>query len=332
MNPIWTVVIVLAAVCLLVIILAAVAMYIVAYARELPPIADKIFAQNSGDEEAKKPLEEKHQMIYEETSAWLKAQPKKQDLYIKSFDGLKLHSVFLPADIPTKKTIHVVHGFHAEGLWDFATMIPYYHNAGYNVNIPDDRAHLNSEGKLLGFGWNDRRDTIDWCRKLIEVVGEDAEIVLHGVSMGAATVMMASGEKDLPVQVKCIIEDCGFSSAMAEFRHTAPSQIHFMIDGVLFFDNIINRIFNHYWIYGASSVKQLKKAKVPFFFIHGDSDTFVPTAMVYDNYNACASEKEIWVTKDVPHAKSSIIYTEEYGKKCLEFMEKHLRRTASETK
>ena len=323
MEAFWIVLIVLAALFVLLVILAAVVMYMVAYPRQMPAFANAILSQSGGDYNEEDPIEQKHMKMFNEATAWLEAQPNKQDIYITSFDGLKLHAVYVPAEKPTKKTVHVIHGFRGQGLWDFAAMIPYFHEAGYNVNIPDDRAHNASEGKYLGFGWNDRRDTVDWCRKLVEIVGEDAQIALHGVSMGSATVMMAAGEDDLPGQVKCAIADCGFSSVYREFQHTTPAQIKALTPFILRIDSLINRLCNHYWFEQASSIKQLKKAKVPFFFIHGDSDTFVPTAMVYDNYNACASEKELWITKNVPHAKSQIVYPEEYGEKTTAFIEKY---------
>ena len=327
METVWIILIVLAVLILIMTVLASVLMYIIAYRREMPAFANAVLAQSGGAYNEEDPVEQKHSKLFNEATKWLEEQPDKQDIWITSFDGLKLHAVYLPAEKPTKKTVHVVHGFRGQGLWDFAVMIPYYHRIGYNVCIPDDRGHMKSEGELLGFGWNDRRDTIYWCRKLIEIVGEDVQIVLHGVSMGGATVMMAAGEKDLPDQVRCVIEDCGFTSVYEEFKHTTPDQLKFMAPVILSIDSLINRIFNHYLFSGAKSTTALKKAKVPVFFIHGDSDVFVPTAMVYDNYNACASEKEIWLTKGVPHAKSQIIYPEEYGEKCRAFAEKYFDGT-----
>ena len=105
------------------------------------------------------------------------------------------------------------HGYHDRGLG----MTDYgrgFYQHGYNLLVPDLRGHGESEGHYIGFGWHDHRDVIRWIYRLIE---EDpsASIVLFGLSMGAATVMMVSGDP-LPPNVKCIIEDCGYTSAWAE--------------------------------------------------------------------------------------------------------------------
>ena len=84
--------------------------------------------------------------------------------------------------------------------------------------MPDNRAHGESEGTYIGFGWLDRLDCIQWIHKMKEYFDKDLQIVLHGISMGSATVLMASGE-ELPSDVKCIISDCGFTSVLDEFEH-----------------------------------------------------------------------------------------------------------------
>lgn len=93
-----------------------------------------------------------------------------------------------------------------------------YHDWGYNVLAPDARGHGKSQGDYIGFGWPDRKDYVQWIEKVLTENGQQEQITLYGVSMGAATVMMTSGEK-LPDNVKAIVEDCGYSTVNQELQY-----------------------------------------------------------------------------------------------------------------
>lgn len=295
--------------------------YAVAFKRERPKAADKILSANKADPEPT-PSEILFEQKKEELKKWLKQKPK-ADMFINSEDGLRLYGQMLWAEKESMKTVVAVHGFHGEPAGDFALMIPYYHERGYNVLMVDDRAHRKSEGKLLGFGWNDRRDVVCWCKQLVRLFGEQAEILITGVSMGGATVMMASGEKDLPEQVKAIIEDCGYTSALDQFRHSFPKQVGFLKEPVLLIDSLVSRIANGYWLQKASSVKQLKKNTRPILFIHGAADDFVPTEMVYRNYEATDAEKQLLLVPGAEHACSCITNPELYMNTVSAFLDKY---------
>ena len=120
---------------------------------------------------------------------------------MESYDGLKLQGYFLEAKEPTNKTVVLAHGYLGRAN-DMALYGQYYYEElGYNMFTADLRGHGQSEGDYIGFGWHDRLDYVDWINRVIEEIGPDSEIVLHGVSMGAATVLMTSGE-ELPSNVK----------------------------------------------------------------------------------------------------------------------------------
>lgn len=117
--------------------------------------------------------------------------------------GLKQVAWYVPAAEATDKTVIVVHGFGQ----DKRRMRPYaylFHKLGYNVLLPDNMAHGESEGQLIGYGWNDRLNLIRWAELLVEE-NPQSQLVLYGLSMGGATVMMASGEESLPEQVYALI-------------------------------------------------------------------------------------------------------------------------------
>ena len=181
----------------------AAVLYIMAFRRKPMTIMNKVL--NGANKEPTE-QEKMHDKLHKETDEWLKKQDT-TELTIRSEDGLKLYGTMIWAGHDAKKTVICIHGFHAEATGDFAGIAQCYIRNGINVFLADDRAHGRSEGELLGFSWKDRRDIVEWTELLINILGEDNDFYLHGVSMGAGAVMMASGEPDLPPQVKGIIED-----------------------------------------------------------------------------------------------------------------------------
>lgn len=159
-----------------------------------------------------------------------------------------------------------------------------YLSRGIKVLAPDARAHGASDGKYIGMGWTDRLDLLQWVRWIV-ARDPDAEIILHGVSMGAAEVMMVAGE-ELPTNVRAIIEDSGYTSVWDEFVAELEYVFHLPPFPVLYMADVMAGVHAGYHLREASSVAQLKKAKVPMLFIHGTADTFVPYAMLKENVSA----------------------------------------------
>lgn len=150
---------------------------------------------------------------------WFQKTPK-QVWTMKSATGnLKLDADYIPAAKKTNKSVLIAHGYmnDKDSMGAYAAM---FHQLGYNVLIPDARAHGDSQGKYIGYGWPERYDERKWINRLIKENGADSQIVMFGVSMGGATTMMTSGIK-LPSQVRAFIEDCGYTSVNAELMHEA---------------------------------------------------------------------------------------------------------------
>ena len=148
-------------------------------------------------------------IVDSEYTRWLLKDSR--DVSLISDDGLELHAYRVDGSVPHRYAV-LCHGYqnNATGMASYGKHL---FDLGYTVLLPDARGHGESEGDYIGMGWPERRDVVRWCQQLI-AEDPEAEIVLYGVSMGAATVMMASGEADLPVQVRCVIEDCGYTSGM----------------------------------------------------------------------------------------------------------------------
>ena len=241
-----------------------------------------------------------------EASKWFNHKENRTNWQLTSTDNLKLSAIYLPAEKKSDKTVIVAHGYmgNAETMANYAKL---FHDIGYNVLVPDARGHGNSEGNYIGFGWPERKDYVQWVDKILAENGSSQKIVLYGVSMGAATVMMTSGES-LPENVKAIIEDCGYSSVNEELAYQLKDMFRLPSFPLIQVTSLITKIRAGYFFGEASAVKQLEKNKRPMLFIHGDTDTFVPYDMLDKVYHATKGPKEKYVVKGAEHAKA---YTED---------------------
>lgn len=214
---------------------------------------------------------------------WLLTESNYTDETLTSFDNLNLHAYKVLNQNDSNKWVITVHGYTSEGI-NMSSYAKNYYDIGYNVLIPDLRSHGLSEGDYIGMGWDDRLDIIDWINTILEY-NPNAEIVLHGVSMGAATVSMVSGE-DLPSNVKAIVADCGYTSVWDEFAYQLDDLFSLPEFPILNVSSLVAKVRAGYFLGEASTLKQVAKSKTPILFIHGDEDDFVPYYMMEELYNA----------------------------------------------
>lgn len=132
-----------------------------------------------------------------------------------------------------------------------------------------------------------------------EIFGDSTQMVVHGISMGGATTMMVSGEKQQPY-VKCFVEDCGYTSVWDEFSHELKSSFHLPAFPLMYTTSWLCEKKYGWNFKEASSLKQVEKCELPMLFIHGDKDTYVPTWMVYPLYEAKPEPKELWIVPEQP--------------------------------
>ncbi|PQF21745.1 alpha/beta hydrolase [Enterococcus mundtii] len=259
----------------------------------------------------------------EESSAqsWFANPDNRKEWQQTSADGLKLSAIYLPAT-DSHKTAIVAHGYmgDAETMANYAKM---FHDLGYNVLVPDARGHGKSEGDYIGFGWHERKDYVKWIDQVLETNGQSEEIVLYGISMGAATVMMTSGES-LPTNVKAIIEDCGYSSVNEELAYQLNELFGLPPFPLIQVTSLMTKIRAGYFFGEADAIKQLEKNKLPMLFIHGDADTFVPYEMLDKVYQATNGPKEKYVVPGAEHAKAYSVDPEKYQKTVSNFLEKYV--------
>ena len=260
------------------------------------------------------------------STAWydaLKAQGLLKDTVITGHRDFKIHACYVSAKDPknAQGTAIVVHGYGDNHYVFFYLVRMYRDKFNYNVLFPDLQYHGYSEGDHIQMGWFDRLDVERWITVAHNIFKDDF-MVLHGVSMGGATVMMASGDP-LPEYVKCFVEDCGYSSVVEQFNNNRKQSFSYIPPDVLQSASLTCKTKYGWGFWEASSVEQLKKCERPMLFIHGDADDFVPTYHVWQNYQAkTKGYKELWITHGAVHANSYAKYPEEYEERVSKFLEK----------
>ena len=267
-------------------------------------------------EEYEESKDEKAVQLKKNGIKWL-GDTEHEDWWTESFDSLKLHAIFYPQRLSTHKWAIILHGWKGS----LRNTCPYgckYYERGFNVLMVENRASGMSEGKAVGMGWLERRDNMSWIN---EILARDAgaRIVLHGESMGAASVMMTVGE-NLPAQVRAVVADCGYTSVRDEFFHVWKEYIKKPTFPLLAIGSIFCGLRFHYTFRQASCVKQLKKSRTPVLLLHGGDDNFVPVSMIRKNYVATRSKKDWFVIPRADHCGSQFANPEVYWAKVWDFI------------
>lgn len=260
------------------------------------------------------------------STAWyddLKAQGVLRDTFIVGYNDFKVHACYVPAKNPASAqgTAIVIHGY-GDNHFVFLYLVRMYRDdLNYNVLFPDLQYHGYSEGDHIQMGWYDRFDIEKWIPVAHDIFHDDF-MVLHGVSMGGATVMMTSGDP-LPEYVRAFVEDCGYASVVLQFNNNRKQSFAFIPPDVLQSASLVTKMKYGWGFWQASSVKQLKKCERPMLFIHGDADDFVPFEHLWKNYEAkTKGYKEMWVAHGAVHANSFQKYPDVYKERVEEFLDR----------
>jgi len=239
-----------------------------------------------------------------------------QKFTIKSHDGLTLVGKYFEYEKGAPIEI-LFHGYRGNGERDLSGGIERCFKIGRNALIVDQRASGQSEGHTITFGIKEHLDAIQWAEFVAEHFGKDTTIILSGVSMGAATVLMASG-KPLPTNVKCILADCGYSSPKEIIMKTIgemklPPKLMYP------FVKLGARLFGHFSLDSFSPVEAVKQSTVPTIFIHGTSDDFVPYYMSEKMYAECTAKKSLIPIEGAGHGLAYIADGELYLQSIIDF-------------
>lgn len=238
-------------------------------------------------------------------------------LTMRSHDGLNLRANWYPNG-DSKKTAIVIHGWRSAPWWDYGGVFEMLIEAGYSVLAVSQRALYDSEGKYVTYGTYEKEDLLGWIRLLSERFGADRSIALMGVSMGAATVLLATGEP-LPSTVKCAVSDCAYTKAAELFREGAHGWLPISRLCV----DLVSRMKTGASYFPANTLKAVARSETPTYFIHGDADEVVPYRMMGELYAACAAQKEQWTVPGALHGEAYAADPEGYRARILPFLERY---------
>lgn len=221
-------------------------------------------------------------------------------------------------------TAIIMHGYRATAMRDTMGLIVLCKKLGFNLLMPDQRAHGRSGGRSITMGARERYDARAWAYWASVRSYGKSSIFLMGVSMGAATVLLACG-LDLPDNVRGIIADCGYSSIRDICRTCLPKYLpHVPVGPGYAVGKAGAELFAHFDPDTIDCRKAVAHSNVPILFIHGSADDFVPCSMSRENYAACTSEKELLIIPGATHAMCYYYDTPAYAKAVTDFLKKHM--------
>lgn len=236
---------------------------------------------------------------------------------INADDGVKLVGHWYPCNEP-KRVIIAMHGWRSSWSNDFGCIADFWHENNCHILFAEQRAQNNSGGDYMGFGLLERHDCKKWVEWVNETIKEELPIYLGGVSMGATTVLMATG-LDLPDNVKGVVADSGFTSPHAIWKHVMKKNLHmsYGLHGAIANDMCRKKINMGAKEY--STIDAMKNCKLPGLFVHGTEDHFVPVEMTYENYKACNAPKRLLIVPGADHCMSYYMNKTAYEKAIKEF-------------
>lgn len=243
---------------------------------------------------------------------------------ITSDRGDVLRGYYFPPDKPSDIIVIGSHGFHADHTVDPYTFIKHYHDRGWGFFCCDHVASGESSGDYVGFDYFESRDMLLWIDYLKARFGSNIKLILHGVSMGASTVLQLADK--CPDCVKLIISDCAYTGALDEFEHVVKSFGIRAAKPILWVFNKMNIRFAGFDFKETDVRNSVVNAKVPILFIHGEEDDFVPLKMAQELYKICGAPlKKIKTFKNASHAESLMKNEKEYLKTVDEFIDENLK-------
>lgn len=211
------------------------------------------------------------------------------DVSITSFDGLTLHGKYYECEKGAPIEI-LFHGYRGSAERDLCGGVHRCFAIGHNALIVDQRTAGSSEGHVITFGAKESRDCLAWVDFVIQKIDKNARIILTGISMGAATVMLAAS-MELPSNVIGVLADCGYTSTKAIIRKVIrdmklPAKLLYPLV------RLGARLFGGFDPEADSPIESMKRCRLPIIFFHGDTDDFVPCSMSEENYTACAADRK----------------------------------------
>ncbi|MBQ8538004.1 MAG: alpha/beta hydrolase [Clostridia bacterium] len=312
MDWLWILILVIAGFALLVLLTAYICYRMAFYSAPRKPLKEDEIQMLEGDI---------YEAFRDRITNWtrqIRAMPH-EDVSIISFDGLTLRGKFYEY-APGAPIELMIHGYRGTAERDMCGGVERCFKLRRSALLVDQRASGTSDGNLITFGVNERKDCLRWVDFLIDKFGPDVRIILTGISMGAATVMMAAGEK-LPPNVVGVLADCGYSS-QKEIICKVIRQLKLPAKPLYPFVKLGAKLYGHFDLEETTPLDAMKRCKVPVFFVHGENDDYVPCQMSLDCYNVCVSQKAIFTVPGAGHGLAYPSDLEGYYAAVREFFDK----------
>lgn len=236
--------------------------------------------------------------FYRDSYKWFQETPW-SDVTITGYDSTKLHAYYIPSfNKKSNDLAIIVHGYQSKGT-DMIIIGQMYSKLGFQVLLLDMRGHGKSEGSFTSFGQYEKYDLKRWINHALRTYGSDLNILIHGVSMGAATAMMCTG-LDIPNNVKFLVLDSGFTHVSKTFTNTKRSRgLKLFYLGL----DIVVYVKHRFIFEQVRPIKYMRKNTIPFLIIQGDADLAVPLEMAKRLYAVSpANRKELLIIKGSRHA------------------------------
>ncbi len=283
---------------------------------------DKNAPQSSGKDKGMLVERDLLNPIEKEGKDWFLSQ-NYREVHMMNKRGENLCGYFLPPKDGCNVVAFLIHGYKSNAFRNPMLFARHYHEEyGYGVFTMDHTGMGKSEGHYVGFSGYESDDCLLWLQYIKENLG-DYQFIIHGVSMGGATVCQMAG-KDLPSSVKFAIDDCGFTGGKQQIAYELQVRhvpVHPLIEVLSF----VNKIKAGYTLGYADAHKRIYDAKCPILFIHGEDDGFVPARMGREMYSACPTEKELVIIDKGTHAAALLYDPELYWSKVDGFIKKYIK-------
>jgi len=259
------------------------------------------------------PFSERSKQLVEELSSY-----SYETVRIKAKDGVTLSAKYF--HVADGAPIHIeFHGYKSRAISDFCGGSKLIRGMGHNILLVDHRAHGESGGHTITFGIKERYDCLEWVKYIVGRFGKDQKIFLVGISMGAATVLMAS-ELELPGNVAGIIADSPYSSPEEIIRKVCREEMGLPDKLVFPFVILGGFLFGGFDIRESSAVSAAKKCRIPTLVIHGENDLFVPCEMSERIYRELNCKKQLFTVPEAGHGLGYMVDTEGYERTVADFI------------
>lgn len=248
---------------------------------------------------------------------------KLRDTFVVMPGGDLQHALYLKADNAQGKTAVIVHGYKDTAIKYLHLARMYNRDIQYNILMPDLHGHGLSDGEDIQMGWKDADDVVEWIKIAEELFRSDeyaSAMIVHGVSMGAATTMNVSA-KELPDYVHAFVEDCGYTSVWDEFSAQLKDMFGLPSFPLMNCTSLLCRLKYGWNFREASPLESVSRCTKPMLFIHGDADTFVPFSMLHPLYDAKPQPKSCWIATGSEHARAYKDHPADYTRVVTEFLQ-----------